>query len=87
VSFNNADRAPFSLPADEMATFYEALRTFERRANDQRLQWRKVNPAGQAMLFDNWRVLHGRLSYTGRRHLAGCYINREDYLSRRRMLA
>lgn len=87
VSFNNADRAPFALPADEMTRFYDALRAFERRVNDERLQWRKANPPGDAMLFDNWRVLHGRLSYTGHRHLCGCYINREDFLSRSRMLA
>lgn len=87
VSFNNADRAPFTLPFDQMNRFYDALRAFERRANDVRLQWRRVNPPGDAMLFDNWRVLHGRLSYTGHRHLCGCYINREDYLSRRRVLA
>lgn len=87
VSFNNADRAPFTLPFDEMERFYDALRAFERRANDARLQWRRVNPPGEAMLFDNWRVLHGRLSYTGHRHLCGCYVNREDYVSRRRLLA
>lgn len=87
VSFNNADRAPFSLPADDMRTFYDAVRAFEVRLNDERLQWRRVNPPGDAMLFDNWRVLHGRLSYTGHRHLCGCYVNREDFLSRRRMLA
>ena len=86
VSFNNADRAPFSLPALEMRHFYDALRAFEERVNDERLQWRRVNPPGTAMVFDNWRVLHGRLAYTGHRHLCGCYINREDYLSRRRML-
>lgn len=86
VSFNNADRAPFTLPADEMKMFYDALRAFEARLNDERLQWRRVNPPGDAMLFDNWRVLHGRLAYTGHRHLCGCYVNREDFLSRRRML-
>jgi trimethyllysine dioxygenase len=86
VSFNNADRAPFTLPFDEMQRFYDALRSLERRLDDARLQWRRVNPPGDAMLFDNWRVLHGRLSYTGDRHLCGCYINREDYLSRRRLL-
>lgn len=87
VSFNNADRAPFSLPTDEMRRFYEALRAFERRVNDERLQWRRVNHPGDALVFDNWRVLHGRLGYTGHRHLCGCYVNREDFLSRRRMLA
>jgi trimethyllysine dioxygenase len=38
------------------------------------------------MLFDNWRVLHGRAAYTGHRHLCGAYVNREDFESRRRVL-
>ena len=85
VSFNNADRAPFLLPADEMELFYAALRAFEALANDHRLQWRRLNPPGEAMLFDNWRVLHGRTGYTGHRHLCGAYINREDFESRLRL--
>ena len=85
VSFNNADRAPFLLPAPEMEKFYEALRAFEALANDHRLQWRRVNPPGDAMLFDNWRVLHGRTAYTGHRHLCGAYVNHEDYESRLRL--
>jgi trimethyllysine dioxygenase len=84
VSFNNYDRAPFLLPPDEMAAFYGALRAFEALANDPRLQWRRVLRPGQAVLFDNWRVLHGRAAYTGHRHLAGGYVNREDYESRLR---
>ena len=87
VSFNNADRAPFTLPVDEMRAFYDALRSFEQRVNDPRLQWQRALLPGDAVLFDNWRVLHGRLAYTGRRHLAGGYVNREDWESRRRMLA
>ena len=47
VSFNNADRAPFLLPAPEMELFYDALRAFEALANDHRLQWRRVNPPGR----------------------------------------
>lgn len=85
VSFNNADRAPFLLPPDEMDAFYEALRAFEGLANDHALQWRRVNRPGEAMLFDNWRVLHGRAAYTGHRHLCGAYLNHEDFESRRRL--
>jgi trimethyllysine dioxygenase len=85
VSFNNADRAPFLLPADEMTRFYDAMREFEARANDHRMQWRRVLSPGSAMLFDNWRVLHGRTSYTGHRHLCGGYVNREDFESRLRL--
>lgn len=87
VSFNNYDRAPFLLPPDEMAAFYDALRAFERIANDPANQWRRVLRPGDAVLFDNWRVLHGRAAYSGHRHLAGAYVNREDYESRLRTLA
>ena len=68
-----------------MERFYDALRAFEALANDHRLQWRRRNPPGEAMLFDNWRVLHGRTAYTGHRHLCGAYINHEDYESRLRL--
>ena len=37
------------------------------------------------LIWDNWRVLHGRTAYTGHRHLCGAYVNREDYESRLRL--
>ena len=85
VSFNNSDRAPFLLPPDEMIAFYDALRAFEVLANDHANQWRHVLRPGEALLFDNWRVLHGRAAYTGRRHLCGAYLNHEDFESRLRL--
>jgi trimethyllysine dioxygenase len=42
---------------------------------------------GEALLFDNWRVLHGRAAYTGHRRLCGGYVNREDVESRLRLSA
>lgn len=86
VSFNNYDRAPFRLPAGEMAAFYEALRGFEALANDPAMQWVHRLAPGEALLFDNWRVLHGRKAYEGTRRLCGAYLNHEDYESRIRML-
>jgi trimethyllysine dioxygenase len=68
-----------------MIAFYDALRAFEQLANDERLIWSQVLRPGEAMLFDNWRVLHGRRSYTGRRHLCGAYLNHEDFESRLRL--
>lgn len=87
VSYNNADRAPFLLPHDEMLAFYAAIRAFEEIANDPSMQWRHVLAPGEAMLFDNWRALHGRAAYTGRRRLCGAYLNHEDFESRLRMAA
>jgi trimethyllysine dioxygenase len=85
VSFNNADRAPFLLPHDEMLALYEALRAFDALTNDRRSQWRHVLAPGEAMLFDNWRVLHGRTAYTGTRTMCGAYVNHEDFESRVRL--
>ena len=53
-------------------------------ANDPRLQWVHVLQPGEAMLFDNWRVLHGRKAYSGTRTLCGAYLNHEDFESRLR---
>lgn len=86
VSFNNYDRAPFLLAEAEMVAFYDALRTFESIANDASAQWQHVLAPGEALLFDNWRVLHGRFAYTGVRRLCGGYVNREDVESRLRQL-
>jgi trimethyllysine dioxygenase len=87
VSYNNADRAPFLLPPAEMTELYAALRAFDHLANDPSMQWRHVLQPGEAMLFDNWRALHGRHAYTGRRTMCGAYLNHEDFESRLRLLS
>jgi trimethyllysine dioxygenase len=87
VSFNNGDRAPFLLPEDEMVRFYDAIRMFDEIANDPAVQWRHTLAPGEAMLFDNWHVMHGRMAYSGRRKLCGAYLNHEDFESKLRMVS
>ena len=86
VSFNNYDRAPFLLEEHDMVAFYDAIRLFDEIANEPSMQWRHVLQPGEALLFDNWRVLHGRAAYTGLRRMCGGYLNREDVESRLRQL-
>ena len=81
VSFNNYDRDTVTLPKDDMRALYAGIRAFDRLANDPRLQWRYTLQPGDMLVFDNWRVLHGRGPFRGRRRMAGSYINREDYES------
>jgi trimethyllysine dioxygenase len=85
VSYNNSDRAPFLLPPDEMARLYDALRAFDNLANSESMQWRQVLRPGEALLFDNWRTLHGRFAYAGNRTMCGAYLNHEDFESRLRI--
>lgn len=86
VSFNNSDRAPFVLAEEELRAFYRALRAFSELIHDDAAVLRFVLEPGTLLVFDNWRVLHGRTSYTGTRRLCGCYLNREDFDSRLRIL-
>ncbi len=86
VSFNNYDRAPFRLPEPQMTEFYRAYAELHRRIID-RSGWFTVRlEPGDALVFDNWRCLHGRLAYTGTRVFEGCYHSREDFESKLRVL-
>ena len=86
VSFDNYHRAPFLLPEGDMIAFYDSLRVFEELANDPAMQWRRVLQPGEALLVDNWRVLHGQIAHRGRRHVAAGHLSREAVESRLRGL-
>ena len=79
VSFNNYDRAPFRLDPELTKIFYEAISLFDNLANSKQYQWRHILKPGELLIFNNWRVLHGRGSFNGKRKMKGCYINKEDF--------
>ncbi len=85
ISFNNYDRSPMLLGDAAMTKFYEAYGEFHRLLN-QPHRWRTVRlEPGDVLITDNWRGLHGRMAYTGRRVFHGCYLNHEDFESRHRL--
>ena len=43
--------------------------------------WEQLKP-GRPVVFDNWRVMHARSAFTGKRRMAGGYVNRDDWMSR-----
>ena len=47
---------------------------------EENQHWFKLRP-GTVLFFDNWRLLHGRSSFTGSRRLFSCYLTRDDWLS------
>ena len=80
----------FDMPADIMADYYRAYRAFMAKTRDAKYRLVFRLKAGEMVVFDNRRVLHGRDSFdpsTGFRHLHGCYVDRGEFASRLRMLA
>lgn len=88
ISYNHHDRAPFWLPEPEMSAVFDGLTEIDRLARSPELQFDVDLRPGDMVVFDNWRLLHGRRSFVGRRRMAGGYVNREDLESTtRRSLA
>lgn len=86
VSFNNYDRDTLRLPDAEMKLIYEGITAVDQMFNAPANQWRYGLAEGEMLVFDNWRVLHGRKSFIGHRRMAGAYVNREDFESKLREL-
>ncbi|NND83457.1 MAG: trimethyllysine dioxygenase [Gammaproteobacteria bacterium] len=86
VSFNNYDRAPMRLVADQADRFHRAYRVLHDATLDES-NWVKIGlRPGQTLIFDNWRLLHGRMGYVGERVFYGCYHSRAEFESRLRVL-
>lgn len=86
VRWNTSDRAGIELPIPTTPVWYEAARKFDALLKNEEYEyWEKLAP-GTLLIFDNWRVLHGRSAFTGLRRVCGGYINRDDWISRYKML-
>ncbi|XP_035033635.1 trimethyllysine dioxygenase, mitochondrial [Hippoglossus stenolepis] len=82
IRYNNYDRSVINtVPHEVVQRWYVAHRelTTELRRPENEL-WVKLTP-GKVVFIDNWRVMHGRESFTGLRQLCGCYLTRDDVLS------
>lgn len=76
------DRSFFNtLPQEQMFEFYKHYKALATEVQSLENEWRfKLDP-GTVCIFDNWRLLHGRTAYTGRRQMVGCYVARSEFLS------
>jgi len=85
IRFNHMDRAPFYW-GKETVGVYEALREWRKIIDDPANQYHFRLTSGNVILFNNWRLLHGRLAYKGERRMVNCYLNMEDFESKLRIL-
>jgi len=86
----NAHLADFmDLEPELMARYYRAYRQYMIMTKDPAYLVTLKLKAGEMVVFDNRRVLHGRDAFdpqTGFRHLHGCYVDRGEFESRLRIL-
>jgi len=81
IRWNNDDRVTPRLNS-ATAGWYEAARKFNEILKRKDMEyWAQLEP-GRPLIFDNWRVLHGRAAFTGKRRICGGYVNHDDYISR-----
>ncbi len=75
------------MPDDVVPAFYRAYRRFGQLLTARDAEVRISLAAGDLLMLDNHRVLHGRLAYAnGRRRLQGCYADRDALESSLRMI-
>ena len=79
--------ARLNLPFEQVQPYYDALFLFRRILEDECNHYRIRLEAGDLVMFDNERILHGRVGHSiGERHLQGCYADRDGLLSTLRVL-
>ncbi|PGH06550.1 trimethyllysine dioxygenase [Helicocarpus griseus UAMH5409] len=83
VRWNNEDRKPIvNASPEEISRWYAAARKFNEILTRKDMErWFQLEP-GTPMIFDNWRMLHGRSPFSGKRRMCGGYINHDDFMSR-----
>jgi gamma-butyrobetaine dioxygenase len=77
------------MSVEQTQTFHRARRRLAELLADPAFEIRFLLNAGEAMVFSNDRVLHGRTGFDpqeGMRHLQGCYIDHDAPRSRYRVL-
>lgn len=95
VNYSPPFQAP--LPASTPLAFFKALAAFSERLNDPANCFAYLLREGDAVIFDNRRVLHGRAAFEDEagavaegdtnRWLKGCYLEEDPVLDRMRVLA
>lgn len=87
IRINTYDRATMkTIPQTQMPQFYADYKGLVREINDPANAWEFRLTPGTVMIFNNWRLLHGRQAYTGKRVMTGCYVARTDFQSVARTL-
>jgi gamma-butyrobetaine dioxygenase len=85
IRMANFLRGAFDTSVEQMPRLYRAYRRFIAMTREPRFWLMQRLNSGELWCFDNRRTLHARNAFdpaTGARHFQGCYVDRDELLSR-----
>ena len=86
VHVNERTMAPLDIAEDLVEPVYKGLSRLLGLLYAEQAAIRFRLESGQAMVFDNHRVLHARTEFNGTRHIRQCHVDRDEFFSRFRAL-
>lgn len=89
IRFHERSMGTLDIVSELMDGYYRALVEFTKRIRSAEFQWEHGLQPGEAIVFDNQRMLHGRTAFDGdpgRRHLRLCTVDRDQVHSALRLL-
>jgi len=84
IRHNTPDRSVSTKFAShaQLKQWYTATRMFDRVLNSEGFKITVKLEPGTPVIFDNWRVLHGREAFEGKRRMCGAYVGMDDFLAK-----
>lgn len=86
ITLNNDDRHTLRLSGEMTGKWYSAMRAFAALLYDPANQFQFSLSPGTMVIFNNWRVLHGRSAFSGNRRICGAYQPMDGFKSRLALL-
>lgn len=88
IRWNQSDRSTMDNwdNPEDVPRFYKAIRQWYSIISDPKNEFFYQLKPGQCLIFDNWRCFHSRTEFTGKRRMCGAYTNRDDFLSKLKLL-
>lgn len=88
IRWNGGDRHSSTVwPSHQsMQTWYAAAKAWAEILASTEFEIEVSLRPGMPVIFDNWRVLHGRRAFEGQRRVCGGYIGMDDFLAKARLV-
>ena len=83
---NERTMGPIDLPEELIEPTYDALQKMFELSYDRKYHMHHLLMDGEALVFDNARVLHARTGFNGNRHVRLTHVGSDEFYSRWRQL-